>query len=195
MWQHATNPVEQQQEDSWNSELIRGLTRILSPHFELERDAVVCDRPVPLVARSRVTVQHYTLSKKLVLEESRLFDTLYFWTERPPLSGERLEEYFGCLCRLQAETSRIPANHFRSRFVGIVLVPGFFASGLRKQVRRYHHFRWLRFGFGGMTESLLLVYDWRTGNWFGNRRGREFAPLLARLRLEVWGSQNLPEEE
>ena len=165
-------------------EIVNALIRILSPFYDLRKDAELLGETVPLMAQSRLTVQHYALSKKLILEQSHLSDSLFFWiqTTCPPFVW--FAERFHWLREVQQNNAPEP-GHFRSRFIGIVLIPDAPVPSLRRQLSRYHHFRWLRFGFNGMSESFLLTYAWAEGKWYGNRRGREFASLFARLNREL----------
>jgi len=175
-------------------DLVNTLDRILSPYFEIQHDAVFLGQSIPLVARSHLAVQHYTFSKKLVVEKSFLSDILVFWIEDQPPADDWFAERFAWLRNLLRQTVPRQQNHFRSRYVGVVLSPVLPDPPVQRRIRRFHHFRWHRFGFEGMSETFLLAYAWRTDTWCGNRRGREFAPLFTILNRELLKNGKLSEE-
>lgn len=173
---------------------LNALKRTLAPYFELETTAPRVSSPVPqLIARAHTTLHHYTFSKKLVVEQSDLNDHFFFWLAGQNVSLSFLQECFAYLTAMQASAVEARITHFRSRFVGIVLVSSPLEKELQGELKKMHRFRWLRLGFGGVSEAMLFVWQIPEGRWFGNRRGKEFEPLLKRFQQELL--QEINEEE
>ncbi len=171
------------------------MKEILSLHYDLDEDVTINHRIVDLLAESKIAVRHYAISRKWVLDEARLYDRLTFLIESRPLTLERLDEYFAWLEGWAGQTIDAGSGHFRSRFVGVLFFERADLSGkpLAKIMKRYSRSRWLRWGLHGWQENLLLVCRLPDCNWYGSRKGKDFAAIFTALQSKLHRTEKIEE--
>lgn len=159
---------------------------ILSGNYNVKRDLDLNGQKIILYASLNLEIQHYALSKKIILDDFQTFDFLFCWIVQNDLTLSLFEKYRDWLINY-AETDRMSKNkHMRSRFVGIIFIDNnFLDPEVSKKIKKFHKFYPIRFGFKGWDEIFFVAFLIKSPSWIIPRKGKDFEPLFEKLRLKL----------
>ena len=162
--------------------LVERLERLLAAEYEIERNGQLNGQKIDLQARSKQMLQHYALSKKLVIDESRINDFLFCQIESKTLTKELLSQRFDWLRDCARSFISSDACHMRSRFVGILLSEtNWLPDDISQVMKSCHQTRWLKWGLHGWYEATLVCYHLPTGTVHSHPKGKDFVAMLEQL--------------
>ncbi len=164
------------------NQFLTTLTSLLAGNFDLENDVEISGRRIPLIACSQIAMQYFSLSKKIILDESHVTDVILCWREDEILTPGLLGKHQKWLTQLAKSEFSFHQLNMRTRFVGFIVSPQEKSyPELTRQIKKSHRFRWLKFGFGGWYEIILIVYYLQSTSWIIPRKGNDFLPLLENI--------------
>ena len=161
-------------------------TDILSGNYNVESDVYINEQKISLYACSKLEMQHYALSKKIVLDKIQINDFLFCWSQQSELTLYQFEKY----CRWLTEQVAIKGSeckqHMRSRFVGIIFIEGDLPDRkVLQRIKKFHKFYPLKWGLNGWYEFFFILFFIQSTSWIFPRQGKDFKPMLEKLRLKL----------
>jgi len=158
------------------------LAEILSAYYDVERKVHVNNRQVDLLAQSTQNLQHYAISKKLVLDESQLNDYLVIQRETSAPTADVLMQHFTWLKEWAKGKILSDERHMRSRFVHVLLLEeNWLPNNFERMVKKFCESRWLNFGINGWYDTILICYHLPTHSIYSHRKGQDFFDLLEKI--------------
>ena len=162
--------------------VIEKLAQILSGYYDVQKDIFLDGRKSELLAQSRQKLQHYAISKKLIVDESQLSDYLVIQSETSAPTQEVLSNHFSWLEEWAKTKASSEERHMRSRFVLVLLLEeNWLPLNFERIVKKYSKSYWLKFGINGWYETILICYHLPTYSIYSNRRSKDFLSLLEKI--------------
>jgi|GEM_PF-3897904 len=158
------------------------LADALKANYRVRRDVRLAGHKIPLLAELNWQMEHYAVSRKIVLERNESRDFLAFLG----LAEDPVESYVQAqvrwLNRWAGSTSG-RSGHMRTRYIGIFFLhKSRFNDQLLRRIRKSARTRSLKFGFHGWIEQFLVAITLPEFNPFGPYRARDLFPLLRSLK-------------
>lgn len=167
-------------------QIINTLTDQLSDNFDIQRDVFLENRKVPLLARSKLNIQQYAVSKKIVLDEVQVNDYIFCLQQKTHILEQDLYDEADWLKQVAQAELALNHEHMRSRFIGFVFSE---QNLLNKKTenffKKYYKFHWIKFGLKGWYEIFFILLFTHSLNWIIPRKGKDFIPLLENLTYKL----------
>lgn len=161
------------------NQFLTALANLLAANFDLEKGVEISGRKIPLVARSKIIMQFFSISKKIVLDENYATDLIICWQEDHQLTPELITEHLNWLTKMAKTEFLFPKPNMRTRFIGFMVAEQDENSAeIRKSIEKAHRFRWRKFGFGGWYEIFLIVYYLQSVSSIVPYKVRDYIPLM-----------------
>ncbi len=162
------------------------LSELLAGSYDVERNACISGRSLPLFAHSKIAMQHYAISKSWILDQFEVDDYLFCWIEKSDITKENLLQHSTWIEKYAESMVSSNNLHMRSRYIGFIfsLIESQDPK-IHKYIKKSCRFRWLKWGLHGWYEIYFIVYQLPTSSWIIPGRGKEFKPLLERLKYKI----------
>ncbi len=162
--------------------VIAKLAQILSGYYDVQKDVFLNGRKSELLAQSQQKLQHYAISKKLIVDESHLNDYLVIQSETSTPTQELLSNHFSWLEEWAKTKTSSEERHMRSRFALVLLLEEkWLPLNFEQMVKKYSKSYWLKFGINGWYETMMICYHLPTSSIYSNRRSKDFLSLLEKI--------------
>lgn len=162
--------------------IVDQLELALSQNYDVEGASVINGRSLALAARSRTALQHYAITRKIVVDESRIDDYITVDSEDKPVTEDLLVRRFEWLEKWAEKAVVSDGGHMRSRFFHILLLKSeWLPADFEIIARRFRRTRWFLLGLHGWMDIQLVCYHLDSGKAYSHRTAAEFGRLLERI--------------
>lgn len=162
-----------------SNKIIEQLSKKLSAYYNVEREIVIHNREIDLLAQSNQKLQHYALNKKIVLDESNLNDYLVFQKEASVPTKEILDDHYTWLKEWAKSKVSSGNQNMRSRFILLLLLEeNWLPPKFEQVVKKYAQSFWHKFGLNGWYDTILICYHLPSFAVYAHRKGKDFFDLL-----------------